>query len=559
MAWASIKNVKDIVKGAAADKIKDLDIFSGVQVGENIYAADGNNDVVPLIAGSNMNIQATSEGIEFSASGSGGGGEGGSKITITTRNTEFYGQTVTITKGSDSLSGTFNASGKAVFNGVILTGTLTVACGSTSRTIDVPYYGNYTFELTGKLYGFSVDSSVSDPTSAVSYQVTYDGRQVDNYSYTPAYMDFSGGTFNSGSWDLEDDFFIPKPCMVKYDGSVDYYLDPDDYTKKADGVTASDVANLNYGGNAMMEWGRDGQKIWYAVIPDTSDPTKYTVLISNQQIDSNFHCWPFYDANDRQIDHFYTAIYEGYVNNSVLRSISGVKPTSGIAGANEIAYAKANNQNSGHEWYITQYADRVLINILLVLISKSLDTQTKFGTGNYTDGSSESSLLTQGLANDKGLFFGTNGNGVVKVFGMENYYADRWERCAGYSLDSGVIKYKLTYGTADGSTGTGFVESDSAPSGYLTGPSIATNLSAAYVTKMTAYANGAILPSAFGGLSSTYYCDAVWSASGVRFGRVGGACAHGAACGAFALAVNCALSYSDWGVGASLSLKPLAS
>ena len=417
-----------------------------------------------------------------------------------------------------------------------------------------------TIEVTASfsiLYGFKVDSSVSDPTTAVSYQVTYNGRQVDNYSYTPAAMNFSTGVFNPGDWNLADDFFIPRPCMVKYDGTVDYYLDVNDYTKKEDG-TASDVANLAYGGNAMMEWGRDGQKIWYAVIPDSSDATKYTVLIANTQIDSNFHCWPFYDANDRQIDHFYTAIYEGYVNNNVLRSISGVKPTSNTTGANEITYAKANNRNNGHEWYITQYADRVLINNLLVLISKSLDTQSKFGTGNYTGGSSTSNLLTQGLANDKGLFYGTNGNEVVKVFGMENYFADRWERCAGYSLDSGVIKYKMTYGTADGSAGTGFVESDSAPSGYLTGPSIATNLRSSYVTKQTAYANGAILPSAFGGSSSTYYCDAVWSSSGVRFGLVGGCCYFGAACGAFALPVSAALSHAYWNNGASLSLKPLA-
>lgn len=407
------------------------------------------------------------------------------------------------------------------------------------------------------LYGFKVDSSISDPTSCVSYQVTYEGRQVDNYSYTPAYMDFSTGMFNPGDWNLTDDFIIPSPCMVKFDGTVDYYLDVDDYTKKVDG-TASDVANLAYGGNAMMEWGRDGQKIWYAVIPDSQDATKYTVLISNQQIDNNFHCWPFYDANDRQIDHFYTAIYEGYVNSNVLRSISGVKPTSSTTGQNEITYAKANNRNNAHEWYITQYADRVLINSLLVLISKSLDTQTKFGTGNYTGGSSANSLLQQGLANNKGLFYGTNGNGVVKVFGMENYFADRWERCAGYSLNSGVINYKLTYGTADGSTGTGFIESDSAPSGYLAGPTIPTNLNQSYVIKQTAYANGAILPSTFNGSASTYYCDAVWSASGVGFGLVGGSCNNGAACGAFALAVHHALSHTGWAIGASLSLKPLA-
>lgn len=48
---------------------------------------------------------------------------------------------------------------------------------------------------------------------------------------------------------------MPKPCMLKTNGQVDYYLNENDYSKKADG-TASDITNVNYNGNAMMEWGR---------------------------------------------------------------------------------------------------------------------------------------------------------------------------------------------------------------------------------------------------------------------------------------------------------------
>ena len=54
-----------------------------------------------------------------------------------------------------------------------------------------------------------------------------------------------------GSW--QNAFFMPKPCMLNSDGTVAYYLNPDDYTKKADG-TPSDVANPDFDGNAMMEW-----------------------------------------------------------------------------------------------------------------------------------------------------------------------------------------------------------------------------------------------------------------------------------------------------------------
>ena len=47
--------------------IKGLDIFSGVQVGQDVFAADGNTDILPLIAGNNMSISATQNGITFAA------------------------------------------------------------------------------------------------------------------------------------------------------------------------------------------------------------------------------------------------------------------------------------------------------------------------------------------------------------------------------------------------------------------------------------------------------------------------------------------------------------
>ena len=41
------------------------------------------------------------------------------------------------------------------------------------------------------------------------------------------------------------------PVMLKNNGTVDYVLDPNDYTKKKDG-TPSDINNPNYKGSAMM-------------------------------------------------------------------------------------------------------------------------------------------------------------------------------------------------------------------------------------------------------------------------------------------------------------------
>ena len=107
----------------------------------------------------------------------------------------------------------------------------------------------------GVIYGFHIDQTESDPAAAVTYL-------ADAIGLTPAGMDYTNDIFQWGSW--RDAFFMPRPCMLKYDGTVDYYLDPNNYAKKTDG-TASDVADDTYGGNAMMEWGKNGKKILYQI------------------------------------------------------------------------------------------------------------------------------------------------------------------------------------------------------------------------------------------------------------------------------------------------------
>lgn len=484
------------------------------------------------------------------------------RVKVTT-NSELQGKSLTATNGTLSVTAIVNSSNVATFN-ISEGGTwiITEPINSNKVTVNLTYYGQYELRLNSyTIYGMRIEGNESVPGNKISYHIQYNGKNVDNYDYRPAYMNYPKDAFDYGDW-RDDEFFMPRPCMVKYNGTVDYYLNPDDYTKKIDGITNSDVANTSYSGNAMMEWGRDGKKIWYKVVPDTGDwDNSVMVYFSDVQVDEGFKCWSFYDANNNQIPHFYTRIYEGSNISSKLRSISGQTPQNTLSGVTELNYAKANNVNSAVEWYITVYADWILINLLLMLISQSTDTQTAFGNGHYTGGSSASNLLKTGTLNTKGLFYGTNGTGkAVKVFGMENWYADRWERMAGLILSNGVMKYKMTYSTADTSTATSYDEADGgAGSGYLSGPSIATNLSSSYIINQGFKSDGAMLPKTFGGSSSTHYCDATWSATGNRYALVGGGCLDGFACGAFCVRLYTALSGSYWDIGASLSLKPLLS
>ena len=475
---------------------------------------------------------------------------------------DFAGLTITATDGTTTLSKVCPSSSPYIVEFDIPNeGTWTVSgiidgmtfSAQISVTID------YAAELENKkIYGFHVDSSVSSPSNAVSYHVQYDGKNVLNYDYSPAYMDFANDKWEWGSWS-EDDFFMPRPCLIKQDYSDKIYLNPDNLTLDVDGNDVSAIlAGSTDGYNAMMEWGKDGKRIWYKLIPDSGTASSYTVYISDVQADNDFVAWSFYDANDVLGEHFYTSIYNGSTVGSALRSLSGKTPNNTEAGATQITRAKANNKNSeAYAWYIDVYADRVLINLLLILVIKSLNSDV-VGYGNYTGGTAGSSLITTGLGNAKGMFYGKQANGVVKVFGMENWFANCWRRMAGLILNSGALKYKLTYGTADGSSAAGYREDDNAPTNYLTGDSIATNLSSSYIAAETAKTDGSLLPSGFSGANGTYYSDACWSSTGVKYARVGGSCNSSSACGAFALRLSDALSYSAWPIGVALSLKPLA-
>ena len=407
---------------------------------------------------------------------------------------------------------------------------------------------------SGVIYGFHIDSSESDPAAAVTYL-------MDAVGMTPAAMNYTSGKFNWGSW--RDAFFIPRPCMLKYNGVVDYYLDPNDYSKKYDGVTASDIADDTYGGNAMIEWGRDGKQIWYKIVPDSGDNTSASVYIADYQVDEDFRAWSFINNQGDMVDHFYTPAYNGTLDtNGKLRSISGKTYSAlcqGKTSAQEVTAAELNNPGTDKLWYTETFADVTLINLLLILMAKSLDTQTAFGNGRCGQGSAAENMLGTGTMNDKGLFWGSNQNTYgVKVFGMENWWGNQWRRYAGHVMIDYVQKYKMTRGREDGSTADDYSQSSTAAdyNGYLTGETAPQTNN--YVKKMGFDANG-FFTKEVGGTSATYWCDYFYQNSGLRYALRGAACSNSAGyVGAFVVYLDSTPAGTAWYVGAAPSCKPLS-
>lgn len=402
-------------------------------------------------------------------------------------------------------------------------------------------------------YGFHIDGSESVPSAKITYL-------ADAVGMEPAKMDYTNDVFDYGSW--KDAFFLPRPCMLKSDGTVDYYLDPDDYTKKADG-TASDIANDAYDGNAMMEWGKNGRKIWYKIVPDANDDTSASVYIADYQVDEGYVDYPFHSFDGASHNHFYTPIFNGWLDtNNKLRSISGKQVMASKTATNEVTYAENNNPANTPIWNIEQYCDIVLITLLLWLMGKSTNTQDVFGNGISTGSQAGCEAYRTGSLNNKGMFYGKDGSvnttTAVKVFGMENFWGLQWRRYQGHLLISGSQYVKMTYGQEDGSTADGF---SLAGTGYINKGHQPTGTSGHYL-KTQEYDSMGFYPKNANNTDASdtkYYCDGLWfNNSGTRVPRRGGYSYNGARDGASAVDLSNAASAASWNIGASLSCKPLS-
>lgn len=428
-----------------------------------------------------------------------------------------------------------------------ITGTLPLTFLSNGGDlIDYRIYGTAEgagVETETKIYGWHVDPSVSDPAQAITYLGDAIGK-------TPAAM--GSETFSYGDW--SDAFFMPKPCMVRSDGTVDYYLDPNDYSKKADG-TASDIADPSYDGNAMMEW----PLLWWKYEAGETEGEGY-FYVANRKPDDTYHCWCNYDADDNITEHFYTAIYNG-TGTDKMRSISGVALTNangngGTTAAQEITRATTNNTTDKTEWYIDIWADRMLINGLLILMGKSLNSQVVFGRGLDTGSQAAKEAYVTGSLNDKGLFWGNTSAGTsgVKVFGMENWWGCTWHRTAGLiGLANGNTAYKLTYGTADGSTANGY---NTTGDGYLV-DTVARPANDYF--KSAKFGKFGYLPLTTGGSSIVYFAD-YWAATNAvsTFAVVGGHSGAGRRNGCSYFNLSYTADVEDWNYSSVLSFKPLA-
>ena len=378
--------------------------------------------------------------------------------------------------------------------------------------------------MDATVYGFRIDKQDSNPETRVEYL-------YDAVGMTPARMNFQTGQFDCGSW--SNAWFITgnKPCALKYDGTIDYYLDPDDYIKKADG-TASDVSDSSYAGNFMASMPAVWIKRW-------EDERYLYYAFSDKQINSSFKAYA-HDAGDGFInDIIYLPMFKGVVVDSKLRSIAGVTP----GGSTSAAQDKTNAEANGTGWQTWDWSKRCLITDLLTLISKSTNSQDAFGYGAANTMDDEDTqthgMLTTGTSGS-GQFYGTNDYlHHVKVFHIEDYWGNRCDTCLGLNRVNGDYLYKAVRPYS--------VDGDSTYTNVGTAPT-----SSSWIKSISVNEYGWV-PSETGAGASTYYCDwiNVGDVGTNSLARVCGMNSNTSSCGSYFLHIARSPFDAPWFFGAS--------
>ena len=395
-------------------------------------------------------------------------------------------------------------------------------------------------------FGLCIDENNAIESESVSYLEGYDNADYEKLRMIfDANNNIENNHLDWGSW--ENAPFMPRPCMLRNDGTVDYYLNPNDYTLKENGE-ASDVSNTEYEGNAMLEWSPVFMKVERVTTEASEDgavpaTSKLYMYFCSEKFDDEYECWSCKKSDGTYADHFYTAIYEGSIINGKLRSLStNALPsvnTGGLAAC--INYAGQN----GKGWGIDTWSDWDLIRCLGVLVTKRLNSQAAIGLG----GTSYNCMKT-GTSNQKGMFWGSlqaQNTYNVKFFGMENPWCHNWKYCAGIILpDAVTIHIKHTFSTIDGSSIEGYNDTGV---GYInTGLKIS---SGGYIKSIQGNSKCITAPATVGSSDTTYYSDYAYTGSTGCF--IGGPGDDASYCGFFAWASNNAPSASDPVYGSAVS------
>lgn len=323
------------------------------------------------------------------------------------------------------------------------------------------------------LYTIRINKAVSDPAQAVEYIGT---------QHTPAtYTD----KINWGSWKDKFPFNQIKPCLFK-GGKRVKYLNPDNFTQDAEGQPAKLDGSE---GDVMIEI----PKVYWKI---NSTGSYIDINVSSSKLDESYKCLAHMRGNVEK-DFVYIGAFLGY-NGSIggsgvtnqLHSISGVKPVNG----KNLSECRRLAQLKGGGYALFGFYQVTLLQILFVLLFKTLDSRSALGHGDVNSGWDEGRPSTTGGQNEKGIFYGDAfGLHQMRFLGIEDLWGNYHQWLDGIVTDTINVKVGTD---VSNDIGDGFTAYDDYPvDGH------------GYVSDIAGTTELGFFPKAYSGSQTTYYCD----------------------------------------------------
>lgn len=339
---------------------------------------------------------------------------------------------------------------------------------------------------------------------------------------------------------------LMKRCVLNADGSVRYYLDANDSTKKADGT------------NAVLD-GTDGNVM--VEIPKVYHKYEYNAgvhkhMIALEPLDGYEVHWAFMHPTEKA--YRYYPAYLGYSSGGKLISRSGVYPTVNQTITQFRTLATAN----GAGWHQIDFALYELITLFMIIEYGTMDIQTALGQGRtmLTGGTwANGSLIgINGLSNKLG-----NGSGsytyagsaddaqadysYMSYRGCENFFGNIWRFVDG--INATGSNAKVIYTNNNPATYASDVFT-----GDYTSTGVTTASANGYVSALGNSKKGFIPTSITGGASNKGTTDYYSTSTVVNTIALVGGCAFDALfAGPLYLLVDSAASLSSVNVGAGVS------
>jgi len=309
-----------------------------------------------------------------------------------------------------------------------------------------------------------------------------------------------------------------RRCLLLPNGTVNYFLDPTDSTKKENG-TPSVLTGAD--GEVMVQ-------IPKFYVKRSTSGTMKTVEVS-EKLEPGFSLHPAFLKAGVEVDYRYYGAYQASQSGTKLESRSGTTPKGSIT----IAQARTAAEAVGAGWHQLDWYLLDAVKILCSIEIGTFDSQSVLGTGGSSATSGDSNSIGNGSSNS-----GTTD--WMSYRGIENFYGNKYKFVDGINVREKVPYINGNY--------TSFA-SDVFTGGYVSsGVTLPTN---GYIRDMAFSGYGFIPNNSTGGSDSTYVPDFVYSNTGDRIafhGSSGGA----SYAGAFSLRAGDAASYAGASLGAAL-------